>query len=113
MTEQLPGFIALSFAVPFGNYGQDGDTNDTRIAPFMQRLLRRHFHAVFMTDPPVYTTPKSTRSRLPRIEVHSDTSTDTLYRWLRDRMPARPVPREPLTKTPVALSPGGSGPASG
>ena len=48
-----------------------------------------------------------------RIEVHSDTSTDTLYRWLRDRMPARPVPREPLTKTPAALSPGGSGPARG
>ena len=114
ITEQLPGFVPWSFAVPFGNYGHDGDTNDRRIAPFMQSLLARHFHAVFMTRPAVYTTPKSTRSRLPRIEVHSDTSTDDLYRWLRDRMPARPVPREPLTKAPEALSPaGGSGPERG
>jgi len=113
MTEQLPGFSPWSFAVPFGNYGHDGDTNDKRIAPFMQSFLARHFHAVFMTRPSVYTTPKSTRSRLPRIEVHSDTSTDDLYRWLRDRMPARPVRREPLTDAPVALSPGGSGQARG
>jgi peptidoglycan/xylan/chitin deacetylase (PgdA/CDA1 family) len=114
MTEQLPGFSPWSFAVPFGNYGHDGDTNDRRIAPFMQSFLARHFQAVFMTRPAVYTTPKSTRSRLPRIEVHSDTSTDDLYRWLRDRMPARPVPRESLTKTPEALSlAGGSGPARG
>ena len=113
MTEQLPGFSPWSFAVPFGNYGHDGDTNDRRIAPFVQGLLARHFQAVFMTRPAVYTTPKSTRSRLARIEVHSDTRTDTLYRWLRDRMPARPVPREPLTQKPVAVSPGGSGPARG
>ena len=113
MTEQLAGFSPLSFAVPFGNYGHDGDTNDKRIAPFMQSFLARHFHAVFMTRPSVYTTPRSTRSRLPRIEVHADTSTDTLYRWLRDRMPARPARRPPLTDEPVALSPGGSGRAAG
>ena len=113
MTEQLPGFSPWSFAVPFGNYGHDGDTNDKRIGPFMQRFLGANFQAVFMTRPPVYTTPKSTQSQLPRIEVHSDTSTDDLYRWLRDRMPAEPVRREPLTKTPVALSPGDSGQARG
>ncbi len=113
MTERLPGFSPMSFAVPFGNYGHDGDTNDRRIAPFMQSFLARHFQAVFMTRPPVYTTPQSTRSRLGRIEVHSDTSTDDLYRWLRDRMPARPIRHAPLTKAPVALSPGGSGRARG
>jgi hypothetical protein len=99
--------------VPFGNYGHDGDTNDKRIAPFMQKFLARHFHVVFMTRPAIYTTPKSTRSRLARIEVHSDTRTDDLYRWLRDRMPARPAPRPPLDEPPVALSPGGPGPARG
>ena len=40
MTEQLPGFSPWSFAVPFGNYGHDGDTNDKRIAPFMEKLPR-------------------------------------------------------------------------
>ena len=113
MTEQLPGFTPWSFAVPYGNYGHDGDTNDKRIASYVQTLLARHFRAVFMTRPPVYTTPQSARSRLPRIEVRSDTSTDDLYRWLKDRMPARTVPRQPLTDTPAVVSPGDSGPARG
>ena len=96
MTEQLPGFSPLEFAVPFGSYGQDR-TNDARIPGFMSRLLRRHFQAVFMTDPPEYTTPTSSHSALGRIELNEDTSTDTLYRWLRDRIPSggRPVRRPP------------------
>jgi poly-beta-1,6-N-acetyl-D-glucosamine N-deacetylase len=88
MTEQLPGFSPLSFAVPFGSYGQDR-TNDPRIPRFMSRLLARHFHAVFMTDPPEYTTPSTSRAALGRIELHADTGTDKLYRWLRDRIPSR------------------------
>jgi hypothetical protein len=87
MTEQLPGFMPWSFAVPFGNYGHDGDTNDPRIGPFMKRFLAEQFQAVFLTRPPVYTTPDSERAGLGRIEVHSDTGTAELYAWLRDRMP--------------------------
>ena len=101
MTEQLPGFMPWSFAVPFGNYGQDGDTNDKRIAPFMKSLLAKHFQAVFLTEPSVYTTPTSRRAELPRMEIHSDTSTDDLYRWLRDRIPA-PAPRKPPVEKPAA-----------
>ena len=55
----------------------------------MSRLLRRHFKAVFMTDPPMYTKPSSSHSALPRIELNEDIRTDTLYRWLRDRIPSR------------------------
>jgi hypothetical protein len=40
-----------------------------------------------MTEPPEYTTPASDRWRLGRIEIHSDTPTDHLYRWLRDGVP--------------------------
>jgi poly-beta-1,6-N-acetyl-D-glucosamine N-deacetylase len=88
MSEQLPGFNPLSFAVPYGSYGQDR-TNDARIPGFMSRLLRRHFKAVFMTEPPVYSKPSSSHSALPRIELNADIRTDTLYRWLRDRIPSR------------------------
>ncbi len=95
MTAQLPGFAPWGFAVPFGNYGHDGDTNDERIAPFMKGLLAKHFQAVFLTRPSVYTTPTSSRSGLPRIEIHSDTSTDELYRRLRDGIPAPPAPVSP------------------
>ena len=36
----------------------------------MSRLLRRHFQAVFMTDPPRYTTPSTPRWKLGRIELN-------------------------------------------
>jgi peptidoglycan/xylan/chitin deacetylase (PgdA/CDA1 family) len=115
MSEQLPGFSPLSFAVPYGSYGQDR-TNDPRIPRFMSRFLRRHFQAVFMTDPPQYTTPSTSRSALGRIELHADTGTDKLYRWLRDRIPSRraasggPVAQPAVEPAPVSA---GAGPAPG
>ena len=112
MSEELPGFMPWAFAVPFGSYGNDG-TNDARIPGFMRRFLQRNFKAVFMTEPSAYSTPASRTSALPRFEIHGDTRTDDLYRWLRDRMPARPTRREPLTRTPTPISVVGSGPASG
>ena len=112
MTEQLPGFVPWSFAVPFGNYGQKGDTNDPRIAGFMNGFLARNFQAVFLTHPPVYTTGDSRRSGLPRIEIRSDTRTDDLYRWLRDRTPPRHKPR-PKKKPVPAAQPAADAPATG
>jgi LytR cell envelope-related transcriptional attenuator len=53
----------------------------------MGRFLRKHFQAVFMTEPSVYTTPASDRWRLGRIEIHSDTRTDDLYTLLRNGAP--------------------------
>ena len=103
LSEELPGFMPWAFAVPFGSYGNDG-TNDARITGYMRRFLQRNFQAVFMTEPSVYSTPASSRAALPRFEVHGDTRTDDLYRWLRDRMPARVVHRESLTRTPAAVS---------
>jgi peptidoglycan/xylan/chitin deacetylase (PgdA/CDA1 family) len=101
MSEQLSGFSPLTFAVPFGSYGQDR-TNDPRIPRFMSRLLRRHFQAVFLTDPPEYTTPSTSRAALGRIELHEDTGTDKLYRWLRDRIPSRRAASDgPVTQPAV------------
>jgi peptidoglycan/xylan/chitin deacetylase (PgdA/CDA1 family) len=87
LSEQIPGFSPWAFALPFGSFGQDG-TNDPRIPKFLNRFLARHFQAVFLTWPPRYTTRRSSSSRLGRIEVHGDTSTDQLYRALEVRMPA-------------------------
>ena len=101
MTEQLPGFNPLGFAVPYGSYGQDR-TNDPRIPQFMSRLLARHFQAVFMTDPPEYTTPSTSRAALGRIELNADIGTDTLYRWLRDRVPSRRAATGPVAQPAVS-----------
>jgi peptidoglycan/xylan/chitin deacetylase (PgdA/CDA1 family) len=86
LADRVPGFVPWSFAVPFGDYGQER-TNDPRIPLFFRRFLLRHFKAVFLTRPPEYTTPRSPRAGLGRIEVHTDTTTDQLYRWLAARMP--------------------------
>ena len=42
---------------------------------------------MFLTWPPDYSTPSDRHERLPRMEVHRDTRTTELYRWLRDRIP--------------------------
>jgi hypothetical protein len=86
LSEQIPGYTPWAFALPFGDFGQDG-TNDPRIPDFLARLLGRNFRAVFLTWPPDYTTPAKDHARLPRIEVHGDTGPSRLYRWLRDRIP--------------------------
>ncbi len=86
LSEQIPGFTPWAFAVPFGESGQD-NSNDPRIAGFLDRFFERQFRAVFLTWPPDYSTQDDDHMRLPRIEVHRDTKTMQLYRWLRDRIP--------------------------
>ena len=86
LSEQIPGFTPWAFAVPFGDVGQRG-TNDSRIPQFLDRFLGRQFRAVFLTWPPDYSTPQHRHERLPRIEIHRDTRSTELYRWLRDRIP--------------------------
>jgi peptidoglycan/xylan/chitin deacetylase (PgdA/CDA1 family) len=80
------GFAPLAFAVPYGDYGQIG-ANDPRIAPFMRDFLGRQFEAVFVDDErnaPGYTKPWGAAERY---RVHSETTTDRLYVWLRDNSP--------------------------
>ena len=84
LSERIPGFTPWAFAVPFGD---TTSTNDPRSPRFLSQFLGRQFRAVFLTWPPDYTTLEHDRTRLPRIEVHRDTRTTQLYRWLRDRIP--------------------------
>jgi peptidoglycan/xylan/chitin deacetylase (PgdA/CDA1 family) len=80
------GFVPRAFAVPYGDYGQRS-ANDPRIAPFMRDFLVRQFEAVFVQDErnaPGYTKPWGVAERY---QVHSETTTDRLYVWLRDNSP--------------------------
>jgi hypothetical protein len=90
LAQHLPKFEPLTFAVPYGNYGQRA-TNDPRIPEVMRAFLERQFEAIFVQktgNQPRYTSQASYRGEAPRFEVHTDTSVDDLFRWLRDEAPA-------------------------
>jgi peptidoglycan/xylan/chitin deacetylase (PgdA/CDA1 family) len=99
LAEHLPRFEPLTFAVPYGNYGQRA-TNDPRIPEIMRAFLRRQFEAIFVQktgNQPRYTSQQSYRAEASRFEVHTDTSVDDLFRWLRDQAPATVGPPTPAT----------------
>lgn len=89
LEKHFPDFRPWTFAVPFGDYGQN-NTNDPRIPAFMRAELTRRFDAVFTQNNPRYTRPGTAAADLQRFEVHTDTSADDLYRWLRTHLPAQP-----------------------
>jgi poly-beta-1,6-N-acetyl-D-glucosamine N-deacetylase len=81
------GFDPVSFAVPFGNYGQAG-SNDPRIAPYMRSLLETQF-GVFFTEDALDDPPYTGRTGdARRFELYPQTSADRLYAWLRAHDPA-------------------------
>jgi len=97
LAEHLPKFRPLTFAVPYGNYGQRA-TNDPRIPEIMRAFLQRQFEAVFVQkvgNQPRYTSQRSYRGEAVRFEVHTDTSVDDVYRWLRDEAPMTVGPPTP------------------
>ncbi len=97
LIDHLPRFQPLTFAVPYGNYGQRA-TNDPRIPEIMRAFLERQFEAVFVHkvgNQPRYTSQRSYRGEAVRFEVHTDTSVDDVYRWLRDQAPMTVGPPTP------------------
>lgn len=82
------GIDAPTFAVPYGDYGQLSG-NDERIAPFMADLLTRQFGTFFVqaaNNEASYSKPG--RGVAERFQVHTDTTLETLYGWLRRNHPA-------------------------
>lgn len=89
LAQHLPRFRPLTFAAPYGDYGQR-NTNDARIPRLMRAFLARQFETTFVQkagNQPRYTSPQAHHGEAVRLEVHSDTSVDDLFRWLRDQAP--------------------------
>jgi hypothetical protein len=89
LAAEIPGYAPGTFAVPFGDYGQN-EHNDRRIPELMRRMLRHSFRATFTQNDPAYTTPRDASTDLQRYELHQDSTADGLYRWLRDHRPEDP-----------------------
>jgi peptidoglycan/xylan/chitin deacetylase (PgdA/CDA1 family) len=93
LAEHIRGFQPLTFAVPYGNYGQQ-ESNDPRIAGLFSGFLHRQFEATFVQhngNDPAFTTPRSHHGDVQRYEVHTDTAADDVYGWLA-RHASRAVP---------------------
>ena len=57
----------------------------------MRDFLERQFEAIFVQkvgNHPRYTSQQAYRNEAVRFEVHTDTSVDDVFRWLRDQAPA-------------------------
>ena len=95
------GFEPRAMAVPYGDYGQRGG-NDPAIAPFMRALLARQFGTYFVQADRNEAAYNGPTGEAQRYEVHSDTTADRLYMWLRDHSPgeAKPVPPPPAAARP-------------
>jgi len=81
---ELPGhYRPISFAVPFGNYGQLW-SNDTTIARELRDALDARFEVWFTqpTSNPDFTSPDGGTHERYRYTVLRSTTASKLYRWL-------------------------------
>ena len=75
LARNLPGWRSHgTFAVPYGNYGENG-SNDPRIEPWLSGYLRAHFAVTFVQGDS-FTTPRQWRAE--RIIVSSSLDDRTL-----------------------------------
>ena len=88
LRDHLPGYRGVTFAVPYGDYGQIA-TNDPRIPRLLRAFLLRRFETIFVSgDDPGYSAADALHGEAPRFEVHTTTSLYALYSWLRDHATA-------------------------
>jgi peptidoglycan/xylan/chitin deacetylase (PgdA/CDA1 family) len=82
LREHLPGYRALTFAVPYGDYGQLA-TNDPRIPRLFRAFLLRRFATIFAGGGGGYSTRAALHAVAGRFELYTKTSLYALYTWLR------------------------------
>ena len=82
LRHNVPEYVPLAFAVPFGDYGQVV-SNDPVIAPHLQTLFDAQFGAWFtqLHGHPDFTTPGYTHEHA-RFTVFTSTTAETVYGWL-------------------------------
>ncbi|MGH3024528.1 MAG: polysaccharide deacetylase family protein [Gaiellaceae bacterium] len=80
LSEHVPSYEPLAFALPYGSYGQDG-TNDPRIPDDLLGWLTEQFDAVFTQDVNARARPGSEQP-LGRIQVTRLTAGGDVYERL-------------------------------
>ena len=80
LSDHIPAYQPLAFALPFGSYGQDG-TNDSRIPGDLLAWLKHRYDAIFTQDVNARAKPGSAQP-LGRIQVTRATTGGSLHQML-------------------------------
>jgi peptidoglycan/xylan/chitin deacetylase (PgdA/CDA1 family) len=85
LAKHVPGYRELSFAPPYGNFGQLA-TDDPRIPGLLGDWLRKRFGLVFVQDPAQYARPG--QAILPRLQITRKMTGGDLHAWLDQQLPS-------------------------
>lgn len=87
LKQKVPGFTQLTFAVPFGDYGQQGTSNDPAIAGELRAWFGLRFAAWFTqpSDNPDFNVTSQPTKERPRYTIKNTTTADSVYAWLNAR----------------------------
>lgn len=102
LLDHIEGVRPLTFAVPYGNYGQL-ESNDRRIAEIFGGFLHRQFAVTFVQhryNEPSFSTPRSHHGDAQRYVVYTATSAEDLYAWLERNATRAVVPMRAPEVTP-------------
>jgi peptidoglycan/xylan/chitin deacetylase (PgdA/CDA1 family) len=84
LAKHVPGYRKLSFAPPYGNFGQVG-TDDPRIPQLLGDWLRKRFGVIFVQDPAQYARPGE--AVVPRLQITRKMTGGDLHAWLDQQLP--------------------------
>jgi hypothetical protein len=85
LAAHVPGYRKLSFAPPYGNFGQVS-TDDPAIPVLLGALLRKRFGLVFVQQPARYALPGETL--VPRLQITRRMAGGDIHAWLNQQLPS-------------------------
>jgi hypothetical protein len=80
----VPSYRALSFAPPYGNFGQLA-TDDPGIPGRLGAILRQRYGIVFVQQPAHYARPGETV--VPRLQITRKMAGGDIHAWLKQQLP--------------------------
>jgi peptidoglycan/xylan/chitin deacetylase (PgdA/CDA1 family) len=80
----VPGYRPLSYAPPYGNFGQLS-TDDRRIPRDLGTWLEQRFGLVFVQDPARYARPGD--AVVPRMQITRKMAGGDIHAWLAQQLP--------------------------
>jgi peptidoglycan/xylan/chitin deacetylase (PgdA/CDA1 family) len=87
LRRHVPSYHPLSFAPPYGNFGQLS-TDDPAIPAWLASYLEEHFGLVFVQDPAHYARPGELV--VPRLQITRKMTGGAVHAWLAQQLAAVP-----------------------